>query len=82
MSTTVIDLLDSLRTHLSSCDLPAPCAVNLTTYPGGPSVSMQIACLGRHPYRDHLGADLMPHAATTISLATLRHLATDEEGAR
>ena len=132
MSTTVIDLLDSLRAHLASCDLPAPCAMSLTTYPGGPSVSMQIACREPHetaaallawadtltgitaqawrvptgdsvhlsitghlpdrvslhiygavPYTDHgLGTDLAPHAATTIPLAALRHLATDEEGTR
>jgi hypothetical protein len=44
MSATVVDLLDSLRAQLSSCDLPAPCAVNVTTFSGGPSVSMQIAC--------------------------------------
>ncbi len=44
LTITVIDLLDSLRAHLSSCDLPAPCAVNVTTFSGGPSVSAQIAC--------------------------------------
>ena len=44
MSTTVVDLLDSLRAHLSSGELPAPCAVNVTTFSGGPDVSMQIAC--------------------------------------
>jgi hypothetical protein len=43
-TTTVIDLLDALRAHLSSCDLPAPYAVNVTTFSGGPSVSVQIAC--------------------------------------
>jgi hypothetical protein len=132
LTTTVIDLLDALRAHLSSCDLPAPCAVNVTTFSGGPSVSMQIACrtspettagllawadtltgitaeawrvptgdsvhlsvtghlpdgvslriYGAVPYTEHgPGADLALNAATTIPLATLRHLATDEEGTR
>ncbi len=132
ISATVVDLLDSLRAHLSSCDLPAPCAVNVTTFSGGPSVSVQIACrasretaaallawadtltgitteawrvptgdsvhlsvtghlpdgvslriYGAVPYTKHVpGADLTPNANTTIPLATLRHLATDEEATR
>jgi hypothetical protein len=132
MTTTVIDLLDSLRTHLGSCDLPAPYAVNVTTFSGGSSVSVQIACrasretaagllawadtltgitaeawrvptgdsvhlsvtghlpegvslriYGAVPYTEHgPGADLAPNTATTIPLATLRHLATDREGTR
>jgi hypothetical protein len=43
MSTTVIDLLDALRTHLSDFELPAPYSVHLTTYSGGAQVSLQLA---------------------------------------
>jgi hypothetical protein len=43
MTTTVIDLRNALRTHLSGVDLPAPCSAHLTTYPGGPHVTMQLA---------------------------------------
>ena len=42
MSTTAITLLDALRAHLSTFDLPAPWSVNLTLYSGGPNVSLQI----------------------------------------
>jgi hypothetical protein len=43
MSTTVIDLLDALRTHLDEFDVPAPWSVHLTTYAGGAQVSLQLA---------------------------------------
>ncbi|MBV9161447.1 MAG: hypothetical protein JO309_02820 [Pseudonocardiales bacterium] len=43
MSTTVIDLLDALRTHLNDFKLPSVCSVHLTTYAGGAQVSMQLA---------------------------------------
>jgi pimeloyl-ACP methyl ester carboxylesterase len=43
MSTTVIDLLDALRTHLNDFELPPPCSVHLATYSGGPQVSLQLA---------------------------------------
>jgi hypothetical protein len=43
MTTTVIDLLNALRTHLSGVDLPAPCSAHLTTYPGEPQLTMQLA---------------------------------------
>jgi hypothetical protein len=43
MSTTVIDLLDALRTHLGEFDVPPPWSVHLTTYSQGPKVSLQIA---------------------------------------
>jgi hypothetical protein len=43
MSTTVIDLLDALRTHLNDFELPAPYSVHLTTYSGGVQVSLQLA---------------------------------------
>jgi hypothetical protein len=43
MSTTVIDLLDALRIHLSDFALPPVCSVHLTTYSGGVQVSMQLA---------------------------------------
>jgi FtsP/CotA-like multicopper oxidase with cupredoxin domain len=43
MTTTVIDLLNALRTHLSVFEIPAPCSAHLTTYPGGPQVTMQLA---------------------------------------
>jgi hypothetical protein len=42
MSTTVINLLDALRTHLDEFDVPTPWSVHLTTYSGGPQVSLQI----------------------------------------
>ncbi|MGH3809434.1 MAG: hypothetical protein ACRDRU_22965 [Pseudonocardiaceae bacterium] len=48
LTTTVIDLLDALRAHLTSCDLPAPWAMNLTTYSDGPNVSIQLACCESH----------------------------------
>jgi len=40
---TVIDLLDALRTHLNDFELPAPYSVHLTTYSGGAQVSLQLA---------------------------------------
>jgi hypothetical protein len=42
-TTTVIDLLDALRTHLNDFELPAPYSVHLTTYAAGAQVSMQLA---------------------------------------
>jgi hypothetical protein len=41
--TTVIDLLDALRTHLNDFELPPPCSVHLATYSGRPQVSLQLA---------------------------------------
>jgi hypothetical protein len=40
---TVIDLLDALRTHLNDFELPPPWSVHLTTYSGGAQVSLQLA---------------------------------------
>jgi len=43
MNTTVINLLDALRTHLSDFELPAPYSAHLTTYSGGAQVGLQLA---------------------------------------
>jgi hypothetical protein len=43
MSTTVINLLDALRTHLNDFELPHLGSVHFTTYSGGVQVSMQLA---------------------------------------
>jgi hypothetical protein len=40
---TPIDLLDSLRAHLASFELPPPWSVHLTTSSGGVQVSLQLA---------------------------------------
>ncbi|MBV9012872.1 MAG: hypothetical protein JO272_12625 [Pseudonocardiales bacterium] len=40
---TVIDLLDALRTHLNDFELPPLGSVHLTTYSGGAQVSLQLA---------------------------------------
>jgi hypothetical protein len=42
MTTTAIDLLDALRAHLNTFDVPAPWSVNVSMYSGGPNVSLQI----------------------------------------
>jgi hypothetical protein len=44
MTTTTVDLLDSLRAHLADFELPALWSVNLTQSSGEPNVSMQLAC--------------------------------------
>ena len=49
MTFTVIGLLDTLRTHLTEFDLPAPCSAQLTTSPSGPQMSLQI---DRHDAHD------------------------------
>lgn len=41
---TPINLLDSLRAHLASFELPPLWSVNVTTSSAGPSVSVQLAC--------------------------------------
>ncbi|MGH3869627.1 MAG: hypothetical protein ACRDQ4_26695 [Pseudonocardiaceae bacterium] len=46
MTTTVINLLNALRTHLSVFEIPVPCSAHLTTYSTDseePQVSMQLA---------------------------------------
>jgi hypothetical protein len=43
MSSTVIDLLDVLRTHLSDFELPPLGSAHFTPYAGGVQVSMQLA---------------------------------------
>jgi hypothetical protein len=42
MTTTAIELLDALRTHLRTFNVPAPWSVNLTLFSGGPNLSVQI----------------------------------------
>jgi hypothetical protein len=42
MSTTVIDLLDALRTHLNDFELPPLGSAHFTTYSGGAQVSVQL----------------------------------------
>ncbi len=44
MTTTTVDLLDSLRAHLTEFELPALWSVNLTASSGGPNVSGQLPC--------------------------------------
>jgi hypothetical protein len=43
MNTTVIDLLDALRTHLSDFELPPLGSVHFSTYTGVPQMSLQLA---------------------------------------
>lgn len=43
-STTVIDLLDALHTHLGACELPELYSVSVITARGGPAVSVHLAC--------------------------------------
>ncbi|MGH3783198.1 MAG: hypothetical protein ACRDRO_21880 [Pseudonocardiaceae bacterium] len=47
MTTTTVDLLDSLRAHLTEFELPALWSVHLTASSGGPNVSGQLPC--HHP---------------------------------
>jgi hypothetical protein len=42
MTATVIDLLDSLRAHLSTFELPGPCSVHVMTYSDRSHVTMQL----------------------------------------
>ena len=127
MTSTTIDLLTALNTHLSTFELPDIAAVHLCAHIiSGPPVSVQLSCgtppviaagllawadtlthitteAWRVPHGDSLhlsltghlpsgipiqvygalsittlglGADLDPGATTTVTLATLRHLAT------
>jgi hypothetical protein len=42
MTTTVMDLLDSLHTYLTTFDLPAPCSVTVMTYSAQPNITIQL----------------------------------------
>ena len=44
MTTTVVALLDSLRTHLAEFELPDLCSVHVTRSFSEPSVTAQLAC--------------------------------------
>jgi len=41
--TTTHDLLDVIRTHLDSFELPPPWSIYLTSYSGGPTASVNLA---------------------------------------
>jgi hypothetical protein len=66
MSTTTIDLLEALGTHLRDFELPPACSAHLTTYSGGPQVSLQLAT--RHLPEIACGllawADTLTHVTT------------------
>lgn len=63
---TPIDLLDLLRAHLASAELPALWSVNVTASSAGPSVSMQLA--SREP--PELAAGLLAWADTLAEVTT------------
>jgi hypothetical protein len=66
MSTTVIDLLDALRTHLNDFELPPLGSVHFTTYSGGVQVSLQLATHHLPEIANGLlaWADTLTHATT------------------
>ena len=126
MTTTTVDLLAALGTHLTEFELPDIASVHLSNYTSGPPITVQLPCTApppiaaallawadtlthitteawRVPRGDSLhlsitgqlpsgvpvqvygalplttlslGAGLDPGATTTVTLATLRHLAT------
>jgi hypothetical protein len=126
MTSTTVDLLTALGTHLSAFELPDIASVHLSVSLSGPPVTVQLSCgappviaagllawadtltditpqAWRVPRSDSvhlsvtglmpagvpvqvygalpittlsLGADLDPGTTTTLTLATLRHLAT------
>jgi hypothetical protein len=66
MSATVVDLLDSLRTHLAAFELPDLYSVHVITARGALAVSAQLAC--HHPPQIVTG--LLAWADTLTDLTT------------
>jgi hypothetical protein len=67
MSTTVVDLLDSLRAHLTEFELPELYSVHVVTAWGGLAVSAQLACCHLPP---QIATGLLAWADTLTDITT------------